>query len=200
MAIKINISGTNISGDSKVLNGIKITGKSNTDISVKESSIEGEAEVLNNVDIKGDSSVDIEMESVDITENARVLNNLDVKNGEASVQLKGIRLGEDVEFMNGKKFSKDTTSNKEEASHQESKGEETISKTGRKDGFFTRVMKRFQKQEDEQTQETVTYEQKSHKDFENELSRGGKLRTSNDTRDKKAIGRVITKSNQDREI
>ncbi len=145
MGIKIDIDGANISGNSTVLNGVKIS---------------------------GNSSVDIEVENSEIKENSRVLNGLDVENAQVEVKLKDLSLGKDAEFMNDRKFT-GSASHKHEQDHTE----ETTKTTVKKDGFLKRVLKSILNLEDvEYDSEEVTYSKKSHKDFEDELSRGGKLK------------------------
>ena len=78
MGVKINMSGINVSGDAKVLNDAKFSDK---------------------------SKVDIEVDKANINGNARALNNVDVQNGKLEVELDGLNLGKDVEFMNDKKIS-----------------------------------------------------------------------------------------------
>ena len=102
MGIKIDIDGANISGNSTVLNGVKIS---------------------------GNSSVDIEVENSEIKENSRVLNGLDVENAQVEVKLKDLSLGKDAEFMNDRKFT-GSASHKHEQDHTEETTKTTVKKDG----------------------------------------------------------------------
>ena len=51
MGVKINLSGSNISGNARVLNGLKVTGKNDAEINVTQSSMSGKSQILNNMNI-----------------------------------------------------------------------------------------------------------------------------------------------------
>lgn len=175
MGVNINISGTTINENATVLNGLKIQGQNDTDINIKNSSVRGKSQILNGVNISGNSSVNIEIENSDITGNSRILNGLDVENDNVDVELKDLNLGKDVEFMNDKKF-RGNTSHKQNTYEQDT-SEKTTSTTVKKDGFLKRVLKSILNLEDmEDASEEITYSKKSHKDFEDELSRGGNFK------------------------
>lgn len=167
MSVKINISGTNISGNAKVLNGLNLQGKSNiTDISMENSSISGNSQTLNEAKISGNASVHIE--NSQIKETARVLNNLDVE-GQVNVELKDLSLGEGVKFMDGKKFT-------EKTSHQQ-KTDTKPATSVKKDGLLKKFLKLILKRENvEEPTDIVKPSQNSHKNFENKISMGGNLK------------------------
>ena len=72
MGVKINISGSEISGNSRVLNGIKANSKSDIEVNVKKS---------------------------EIVENAKVMNDISAENGTVRVNIEDMKLGKDAEFM-----------------------------------------------------------------------------------------------------
>ena len=75
MGVKINISGSEISGNSRVLNGIKANSKSDIEVNVKKS---------------------------EIVENAKVMNDISAENGTVRVNIEDMKLGKDAEFMNNR--------------------------------------------------------------------------------------------------
>lgn len=178
MGVKIDISGTSISGNTKVLNGLKINGENDTDISVKKSSVSGKSQILNNVNISGNSSVNIGIENSRMKENSRVLNNLDIQRGKVNVELKDLSLGEGVEFMNDKKFTERTSHKETSNKSQQATYERDTTKTSeKKEGFLKRILKSILKSEDvEDNSKEEAYSSKTHEDFEGELSMGGKLK------------------------
>lgn len=160
MGIDINISGSQISGNTKVLNGLKTQGENNTDISVNNSSVSGKSQILNDANISGNSSVTIEIESSEMKEDAKVINGLDVENGQVNVKLKDVTLGEKVELMNNKKYTEKTTRTND-----------------KKDSLLRKFLKSILKSEDVEDHREVTYSQKTHKNFEDEISKRGKLKS-----------------------
>ena len=123
MGVKINMSGINVSGDAKVLNDAKFSDKSKVDIEVDKANINGNAEVLNELNAGKQSEVDVKIKDTNIDGNARALNNVDVQNGKLEVELDGLNLGKDVEFMNDKKISEN------QEVKEEKKEQEAISNT-----------------------------------------------------------------------
>ena len=75
MGVKINISGSEISGNSRALNGIKANSKSDIEVNVKKS---------------------------EIVENAKVMNDISAENGTVRVNIEDMKLGKDAEFMNNR--------------------------------------------------------------------------------------------------
>lgn len=177
MAIKINISGVSMRGNTELLNGLEIQGENNTDISVNQSAISGKSQILNDVNISENSSADIEIENSEMKENARVLNGLEVENGQVNVELRDVSLGEGVEFMDGRKFTEKTSHQQTSKEADEQHTTEKTTKTSdKKDGLLKRVLKSILKSENVEEHTEVRHSQKSYRNFEDEISRGGKLR------------------------
>ena len=179
MAVNINISGTNISGNANVLNGLKIQGENNTDISINKSSISGKSQILNNMNISGKSS--IEIENFEMKENAKVLNDIDVENNQVNVKIKDLSLGKGAEFMNNKKFTERTSyqqtqKKSTQTTYKQDTTEKTTKRSAKKDGFLKRLLKLILKSQNMEENKEATYSQKTHKDFEDEVSMGGKLK------------------------
>ena len=111
MGVKINLSGSNISGNARVLNGLKVTGKNDAEINVTQSSMSGKSQILNNMNMSENSSVNIGIKNSEMKDQARVLNDMEVKNGKVDVNIENLSLGQDVEFMNSRKANENSSIN-----------------------------------------------------------------------------------------
>lgn len=209
MGIKINISGTEISGNSKVLNNANIQGKNNTNIKIKDTSINGNAQLLNDMKSSGENSIDIEVKNTKMTSNARVLNGIEPSNGEINLQIQDLNLGKNVEFMNNGKitntqnsrqqaksnatYSKMQTGAREtiQNSRQQTESNPTYStiQTGvkeiteirnKREGLLKRILKAIFRIKN--TEEPIQeYTQTDYKKFQEQMSRNGKLKNLDTT-------------------
>lgn len=200
MGVKINLSGSNISGNARVLNGLKVTGKNDAEINVTQSSMSGKSQILNNMNMSENSSVNIGIKNSEMKDQARVLNDMEVKNGTVDVNIENLSLGQDVEFMNGRKAnenssikynnsqtSKHTNANQhnevaeEVTSVQDTSQTVTNAKNKRK-GLLKRILSILKENDIELTEEDIVLSsQEAHKKFESEISNDGKLKNIDTT-------------------
>ena len=163
MGVKINISGSEISGNSRVLNGIKANSKSDIEVNVKKS---------------------------EIVENAKVMNDISAENGTVRVNIEDMKLGKDAEFMNNrnvefesrKEQSRESQVSREDGENSSINKSEvymTTSMVKKKKSLFERIKDifKFIKRENEIDDELVTViREDGHKKFENKISQNGKLK------------------------
>lgn len=163
MGVKINISGTEISGNSRVLNGIKANSKSDIEVNVKKS---------------------------EIVENAKVMNDISAENGTVRVNIEDMKLGKDAEFMNNrnvefesrKEQSRESQVSREDGENSSINKSEvymTTSMVKKKKSLFERIKDifKFIKRENEIDDELVTViREDEHKKFEDKISQNGKLK------------------------
>ncbi len=135
MGVKINMSGTKISGNAKVLNGLTVSGKSNAEINIKRSSMSGQSQTLNDMNISGNSSVNIGINDTNIKDRARVLNDMEVENGKVDVSIENLQLDKDTEFMNSRQVKDNTVVTSAQDAHR--KFEARLSEGGRLKGSDT---------------------------------------------------------------
>lgn len=163
MGVKINISGSEISGNSRVLNGIKANSKSDIEVNVKKS---------------------------EIVENAKVMNDISAENGTVRVNIEDMKLGKDAEFMNNrnvefesrKEQSRESQVSREDGENSSINKSEvymTTSMAKKKKSLFERIKDifKFIKRENEIDDELVTViREDGHKKFEDKISQNGKLK------------------------
>lgn len=163
MGVKINISGSEISGNSRVLNGIKANSKSDIEVNVKKS---------------------------EIVENAKVMNDISAENGIVRVNIEDMKLGKDAEFMNNrnvefesrKEQSRESQVSREDGENSSINKSEvymTTSMVKKKKSLFERIKDifKFIKRENEIDDELVTViREDEHKKFEDKISQNGKLK------------------------
>ncbi|MFQ9264649.1 MAG: hypothetical protein ACLR44_06105 [Clostridia bacterium] len=163
MGVKINISGSEISGNSRVLNGIKANSKSDIEVNVKKS---------------------------EIVENAKVMNDISAENGTVRVNIEDMKLGKDAEFMNNrnvefesrKEQSRESQVSREDGENSSINKSEvymTTSMVKKKKSLFERIKDifKFIKRENEIDDELVTViREDEHKKFEDKISQNGKLK------------------------
>lgn len=163
MGVKINISGSEISGNSRVLNGIKANSKSDIEVNVKKS---------------------------EIVENAKVMNDISAENGTVRVNIEDMKLGKDAEFMNNrnvefesrKEQSRESQVSREDGENSSINKSEvymTTSMVKKKKRLFERIKDifKFIKRENEIDDELVTViREDGHKKFEDKISQNGKLK------------------------
>lgn len=163
MGVKINISGSEISGNSRVLNGIKANSKSDIEVNVKKS---------------------------EIVENAKVMNDISAENGTVRVNIEDMKLGKDAEFMNNrnvefesrKEQSRESQVSREDGENSSINKSEvymTTSMVKKKKSLFERIKDifKFIKKENEIDDELVTViREDEHKKFEDKISQNGKLK------------------------
>ncbi len=163
MGVKINISGSEISGNSRVLNGIKANSKSDIEVNVKKS---------------------------EIVENAKVMNDISAENGTVRVNIEDMKLGKDAEFMNNrnvefesrKEQSRESQVSREDGENSSINKSEvymTTSMVKKKKSLFERIKDifKFIKRENEIDDELVTViREDGHKKFEDKISQNGKLK------------------------
>lgn len=163
MGVKINISGSEISGNSRVLNGIKTNSKSDIEVNVKKS---------------------------EIVENAKVMNDISAENGTVRVNIEDMKLGKDAEFMNNrnvefesrKEQSRESQVSREDGENSSINKSEvymTTSMVKKKKSLFERIKDifKFIKRENEIDDELVTViREDGHKKFEDKISQNGKLK------------------------
>lgn len=163
MGVKINISGSEISGNSRVLNGIKANSKSDIEVNVKKS---------------------------EIVENAKVMNDISAENGIVRVNIEDMKLGKDAEFMNNrnvefesrKEQSRESQVSREDGENSSINKSEvymTTSMVKKKKSLFERIKDifKFIKRENEIDDELVTViREDGHKKFEDKISQNGKLK------------------------
>ena len=163
MGVKINISGSEISGNSRVLNGIKANSKSDIEVNVKKS---------------------------EIVENAKVMNDISAENGAVRVNIEDMKLGKDAEFMNNrnvelesrKEQSRESQVSREDGENSSINKSEvymTTSMVKKKKSLFERIKDifKFIKRENEIDDELVTViREDGHKKFEDKISQNGKLK------------------------
>ena len=151
MGVKINISGSEISGNSRALNGIKANSKSDIEVNVKKS---------------------------EIVENAKVMNDISAENGTVRVNIEDMKLGKDAEFMNNRE-SQVSREDGENSSINKSEVYMTTSMVKKKKSLFERIKDifKFIKRENEIDDELVTViREDEHKKFEDKISQNGKLK------------------------
>ena len=163
MGVKINISGSEISGNSRVLNGIKANSKSDIEVNVKKS---------------------------EIVENAKVMDDISAENGTVRVNIEDMKLGKDAEFMNNrnvefesrKEQSRESQVSREDGENSSINKSEvymTTSMVKKKKSLFERIKDifKFIKRENEIDDELVTViREDGHKKFEDKISQNGKLK------------------------
>ncbi len=163
MGVKINISGSEISGNSRVLNGIKANSKSDIEVNVKKS---------------------------EIVENAKVMNDISAENGTVRVNIEDMKLGKDAEFMNNRnvEFESRKEQSRESQVSREDGENSSINKSEvymttlmvkKKKSLFERIKDifKFIKRENEIDDELVTViREDGHKKFEDKISQNGKLK------------------------
>ena len=159
MGVKINISGSEISGNSRVLNGIKANSKSDIEVNVKKS---------------------------EIVENAKVMNDISAENGTVRVNIEDMKLGKDAEFMNNRNVefeSRKEQSRESQVSREDGENKSevymTTSMVKKKKSLFERIKDifKFIKRENEIDDELVTViREDGHKKFEDKISQNGKLK------------------------
>lgn len=163
MGVKINISGSEISGNSRVLNEIKANSKSDIEVNVKKS---------------------------EIVENAKVMNDISAENGTVRVNIEDMKLGKDAEFMNNrnvefesrKEQSRESQVSREDGENSSINKSEvymTTSMVKKKKSLFERIKDifKFIKRENEIDDELVTViREDGHKKFEDKISQNGKLK------------------------
>lgn len=163
MGVKINISGSEISGNSRVFNGIKANSKSDIEVNVKKS---------------------------EIVENAKVMNDISAENGTVRVNIEDMKLGKDAEFMNNrnvefesrKEQSRESQVSREDGENSSINKSEvymTTSMVKKKKSLFERIKDifKFIKRENEIDDELVTViREDGHKKFEDKISQNGKLK------------------------
>lgn len=163
MGVKINISGSEISGNSRVLNGIKANSKSDIEVNVKKS---------------------------EIVENAKVMNDISAENGTVRVNIEDMKLGKDAEFMNNRNVEFESRKEQSRESQVSREGGEnssinksevymTTSMVKKKKSLFERIKDifKFIKRENEIDDELVTViREDGHKKFEDKISQNGKLK------------------------
>ena len=163
MGVKINISGSEISGNSRALNGIKANSKSDIEVNVKKS---------------------------EIVENAKVMNDISAENGTVRVNIEDMKLGKDAEFMNNrnvefesrKEQSRESQVSREDGENSSINKSEvymTTSMVKKKKSLFERIKDifKFIKRENEIDDELVTViREDEHKKFEDKISQNGKLK------------------------
>lgn len=163
MGVKINISGSEISGNSRVLNGIKANSKSDIEVNVKKS---------------------------EIVENAKVMNDISAENGTVRVNIEDMKLGKDAEFMNNrnvefesrKEQSRESQVSREDGENSSINKSEvymTTSMVKKKKSLFERIKDifKFIKRENEIDDELVTViREDGHKKFEDKISQNEKLK------------------------
>ncbi len=163
MGVKINISGSEISGNSRVLNGIKANSKSDIEVNVKKS---------------------------EIVENAKVMNDISAENGTVRVNIEDMKLGKDAEFMNNrnvefesrKEQSRESQVSREDGENSSINKSEvymTTSMVKKKKRLFERIKDifKFIKRENEIDDELVTViREDGHKKLEDKISQNGKLK------------------------
>ena len=159
MGVKINISGSEISGNSRVLNGIKANSKSDIEVNVKKS---------------------------EIVENAKVMNDISAENGTVRVNIEDMKLGKDAEFMNNrnvefesrKEQSRESQVSREDGENSSINKSEvymTTSMVKKKKSLFERIKDifKFIKRENEIDDELVTViREDGHKKSQNEKLKG----------------------------
>lgn len=134
MGVKIDMSDLEIGGDAKILNDAKISSKSEVDINVENVNVKGKAEVLNELNTGKGSKVKVKIKDTTIDGNARTLNDVDVADGKLQVEVENFKTGNDVEFMNDKKISKDTVIKVEKADDKKS-GDDPLKKVKNESEF-----------------------------------------------------------------
>lgn len=163
MGVKINISGSEISGNSRVLNGIKANSKSDIEVNVKKS---------------------------EIVENAKVMNDISAENGTVRVNIEDMKLGKDAEFMNNrnvefesrKEQSRESQVSREDGENSSINKSEvymTTSMVKKKKSLFERIKDifKFIKRKNEIDDELVTViREDGHKKFEDKISQNEKLK------------------------
>ena len=163
MGVKINISGSEISGNSRALNGIKANSKSDIEVNVKKS---------------------------EIVENAKVMNDISAENGTVRVNIEDMKLGKDAEFMNNrnvefesrKEQSRESQVSREDGENSSINKSEvymTTSMVKKKKSLFERIKDifKFIKRENEIDDELVTViREDEHKKFEDKISQNGKIK------------------------
>lgn len=87
-------------------------------------------------------------------------------------------LGNDVEFMDNKKYEE--RSSHKQATYEQDTTEKSTKTSDKTDGLLKRILKSILQSESEiESSEDVRHSQKTHKDFEEEISMGGKLKNLN---------------------
>lgn len=161
-------------------------------IDISGAKISGNARVLNNMDVKGKNDVDINIKKSKIDENAKVLNDIYTQNGKLKVDLDGLELGENVDFMNGRHFRGNNRTNqdtfRQNVQQNYSSGFQTqqrqnvqLERTRHKKGFIQKIkdfLNRF-KQTEGETNFIPEPSTDLHRQFEDEISRNGTLRGIN---------------------
>lgn len=156
MGVRISIQGTEIGGNSKVLNNMNASGK--VDIDIKDSNIKGDSKVLNNVSTRG--TLEYRASNVNIGGNATVMNNRKIREGETVI----IR-------QDGLKHTETTQTAKQKTSNPKTSNP----KTTKKEGLLSKIAKILGKEEIESEEIEIDYG-KAQKEFANQISGNGKYR------------------------
>lgn len=151
MGVRISISGTEIGGNSKVFNNMKISGE--VDINIKDSNIKGNSKVLNDVSTEG--TLKYKASNVNIGGNATVMNNRKIEKGETVIiRQEGIKHTETTQTVQHK------TNN---------------AKTAKKEGLLSKIARILRKEKIE-SEEIETDYGKAHEEFSSQISGNGKYR------------------------
>lgn len=86
MGVNIKMDGMKISGNARILNNVKVSGKENdVNIGLKQSSFSGKSNVLNNLDVQN-GELNVEMEDVHVGHGVNFMNNRTVKENSTKTQ------------------------------------------------------------------------------------------------------------------
>ena len=176
MGIKIEISSSNIQGDTRILNGATILGDNNVNIGLNKTHIGGKTQILNDSEMPKGSSVNVEINESELGENATILNDTKLPKGRTDFKLNGKKSDIDPEFMNGEKFNK-SENNQQTSTKATTFYQRTDKRPDKKqEGLLKRLVSLILGKEEKEVNYEVHYSTKSHKDFEYEVSNGGKLK------------------------
>lgn len=184
MAIKINISGVDVKGSSKILNNMKV-GNGNVDISVRDTSIGDRTEVLNDMGV-GSGNVDVRIKNSEIADRARVLSNPNIKDGNLRVNLENTVLKGD-RILNTEQDSHNSESKR---GRDQTMPETAIVEVTRKKSLLQKIIEFFKgsKRDISQVQYVPTeteFVKDAHKKFEDQLSMNGQLKNITMTLERK---------------
>lgn len=157
-------------------------------INMSNVKVSGNASLLNGMNVKGESKVNINARNSEIIENAKVLNDINSENGNVKINLEGVKIGKDAEFMNGREIdeykgngNKETQGQKNQSRGQNEQTEEVhmYNEKVKKESLLQKL-KRLLTRNKTKSENIVIIREDSHKNFENEISRNGTLKGCTD--------------------
>lgn len=194
MGIRINITGTKIDGEAKVLNNLNVN-KGNVNVDMQNTKIGGKSQIFNNMDVR-EGNVNVEMNNDKFTGTSKILNDTNIENGTLNVELNDVTIDNDVKFMNGRTF---TSTGKQEQHYNHSNSKQPFQEKNREIRMTTQenqtVEKSFIKKvfdfikrmvkgkkninSNIQTSAKTSSTREMHRKYEQELSRNGELKGIN---------------------